>query len=452
MRLLDWQAMAIAACLDNIYAETIACEQATLLAAEWYAKLAPDGKLTVIIQGDILPLIQFLNYNARLRYAGVQQHLINIEQTALLQLPTHTFAHLPREGNAIADHLAGVGAEMPPPGRGVDIHSHTPLPASLLNKVKMYHLPQEQSLTLHERPHIHHPPLAAYWQQHPAHRQDLVRYLAKHKAHATVSGLQMTYWRTSGDGKGRFYAQGPAAQRLPKELRILLFGRTHIEIDIIGAFYEIIRRMANRLRETENSSTLPVLPTIEQARQAKLSTDIHQAANAVCHHLSKPQTYRSDKTVRNRNFYHLESVEATYMIHIIQGLQQAQPQCSIVLLHDGLLVSLLPSQSTLARLHEEALRCAGLQTGDTPFLLLTNHRDSNNQLIQQLPPSNSRTLQALSTAIAAVNLLHLHQPPRPLQTLGRSTQPPPTSSHVWPHVNDKQGSDVPCARLASRPQ
>ena len=162
MRLLDWQAMAIAACPDNIYAETIACEQATLLAAEWYAKLAPDGKLAVIIQGDILPLIQFLNYNARLRYAGVQQHLINIKQTALLQLPTHTFAYLPREGNAIADHLAGVGAEMPPPAKGVDIHSHTPLPASLLNKVKMYHLPQEQSLTLHERPHIHHPPLAAY--------------------------------------------------------------------------------------------------------------------------------------------------------------------------------------------------------------------------------------------------------------------------------------------------
>ena len=261
----------------------------------------------------------------------------------------------------------------------------------------MYHLPQEQSLTLHERPHIHHPPLAAYWQQHPAHRQDLVRYLAKHKAHGSVNGLRMTYWRTSGDGKGRFYAQGPAAQRLPKELRILLFGRTHIEIDIIGAFYEIIRRTVSRLKETGNSSTLPVLPSIEQARQlvehellrqrpqshaapvakrlihiainasvtttakfvtdsqytftpplATLSTDIHQAANTVCRYLSKhPHTHRLDYTTRNRNFYHLESVEATYMMHIIQGLQQVQPQCSIVLLHDGLLVSMLPSQSTL---------------------------------------------------------------------------------------------------------
>ena len=51
MKLLDWQAIAIAECPDNIYAETIACEQATQLAAEWYGKLALEGGLSVIIQG-----------------------------------------------------------------------------------------------------------------------------------------------------------------------------------------------------------------------------------------------------------------------------------------------------------------------------------------------------------------------------------------------------------------
>ena len=117
MCLLDWQAIAIAACPNNIHAETVACERATLLAAEWYAKLAPEGNLTVVIQGDILPLIQYLNHNARLRYAGLQQHLISIKQTALHQLPTHSFSYLPREGNAVADHLAGVGADIPPPAK-----------------------------------------------------------------------------------------------------------------------------------------------------------------------------------------------------------------------------------------------------------------------------------------------------------------------------------------------
>ena len=119
----------------------------------------------------------------------------------------------------------------------------------------MYHLPQQQSLTLTEHPHIHFPPLAAYWQH------------AKHKGHATQAGLTVTYWRTSNDGKGRLYAQGPAAQRLPNQLRLLLYERTHVEIDIIGAFYEIIRRTSNTLRITTDGLRWPALPPIEMARQ-----------------------------------------------------------------------------------------------------------------------------------------------------------------------------------------
>ena len=150
MKLLDWLAIAIAECPDNIQAETIACEQATQLAAEWYGKLALEGGLTVIIQGDILPLIQFLNYNARLRYAGVQQHLINIKQTALHQLPNHSFTYLPREGNAIADHLAGFGAELPAPAKGIDTHPQILLPPTLLHKREICYIQQEPCLTLNE--------------------------------------------------------------------------------------------------------------------------------------------------------------------------------------------------------------------------------------------------------------------------------------------------------------
>ena len=96
MKLLDWLAIAIAECPDNIHAETIACEQATQLAAEWYGKLAPEGGLTVIIQGDILPFIQFLNYNARATLCGVQQHLINIKQNCAASTPK-SLLHLPSE-------------------------------------------------------------------------------------------------------------------------------------------------------------------------------------------------------------------------------------------------------------------------------------------------------------------------------------------------------------------
>ena len=131
MQLLEWQAIAIAQCPDNIYAETIGCQQATLLAAQWYAKLAPDGPLHVVIQGDILPLIQYLKYNARLRYAD---NLIDIKHTALLELPNHTFAYLPREGNALADHPAGQGANATPPTDGIELRTNIRLPDTLLQR------------------------------------------------------------------------------------------------------------------------------------------------------------------------------------------------------------------------------------------------------------------------------------------------------------------------------
>ena len=41
---------------------------------------------------------------------------------------------------------------------------------------------------------------------------------------------------------GRFYSVGNAAQRLPRQVRLLLFGNSHWEMDISGAHYELMRR------------------------------------------------------------------------------------------------------------------------------------------------------------------------------------------------------------------
>jgi hypothetical protein len=50
---------------------------------------------------------------------------------------------------------------------------------------------------------------------------------------------------TAIDNRGRLYGRGPCAQRLPRKARLLIFGNTHQEIDMIGAFYEIMRRICN---------------------------------------------------------------------------------------------------------------------------------------------------------------------------------------------------------------
>jgi len=40
------------------------------------------------------------------------------------------------------------------------------------------------------------------------------------------------------------YAHGDSAQRVPRGFRLLLYGDTHVELDMTGAFYELTRRLA----------------------------------------------------------------------------------------------------------------------------------------------------------------------------------------------------------------
>ena len=51
-----------------------------------------------------------------------------------------------------------------------------------------------------------------------------------------VHALQVRYQKTRGE---RFYAKAPAAQQLPSEVRLFLFGSSHIEIDMIAAQMQI---------------------------------------------------------------------------------------------------------------------------------------------------------------------------------------------------------------------
>ena len=69
------------------------------------------------------------------------------------------------------------------------------------------------------------------------------------------------------------------------------------------------------------------------------------------------------------------------------------------LLHDGLLISPLPTQTTLARLHHEALAKLQLITDDNPFLLIHSHQEAYSHIVHQLPLAAPRTQQALEAAM-----------------------------------------------------
>ena len=60
---------------------------------------------------------------------------------------------------------------------------------------------------------------------------------------------------------GRYYAVGNTAQRLPRQVRLLLFGSSHWEIDISGAHYELMRR------HCKTAAVHLELPPIAQARE-----------------------------------------------------------------------------------------------------------------------------------------------------------------------------------------
>ena len=83
--------------------------------------LAPQNGLTVIIQGDILPLIQFLNYNA-LRYADVQ-YQANRTSSALQSFLLTKITPL---------RITCVGADLPSPVES-NIHPHISLPSTFTN-------------------------------------------------------------------------------------------------------------------------------------------------------------------------------------------------------------------------------------------------------------------------------------------------------------------------------
>ena len=155
-----------------------------------------------------------------------------------------------------------------------------------------------------------------------------------------------------------------------------------------------------------------------------LTGQVRAAAEATCQYLSEqPATGRQHYTTRNRNFFHLQGIEAEYITHLVVGLQAEDPNTSIVLLHDGLVTAPLPTQATLVRLHQVAL--AKLQL--SPFLLIQNHHEAYNNIVQQLPAVPPGTQHTLETAIKAVNLTTLRQAAPTSHTYTRDARPKPTT-------------------------
>ena len=94
------------------------------------------------------------------------------------------------------------------------------------------------------------------------HSPSITRYLRAIYSLRTSSlkGLAVHYCPSATDHRGRLYPCQVGAAKLPKTLRLLLFGSDHHEIDLVGSHYQIFQRF-------HALSSADPLPTVQQLRR-----------------------------------------------------------------------------------------------------------------------------------------------------------------------------------------
>ena len=110
--LVRWKSIPLLNCPDNAIAEAHACLNAVHLATEFYHEclkqgIAQDG---VVIQGDILPLLNYLQGRGRIKRLEVVKILGECQQLLARAPFIFRLVYLPRECNKLADHFAGIAS------------------------------------------------------------------------------------------------------------------------------------------------------------------------------------------------------------------------------------------------------------------------------------------------------------------------------------------------------
>ena len=414
-RVLACRAVCLPNCVDNIEAETIACQYLVEEVADLSQQLLQQRQITphVIIQGDILPVIKYFQFAGRLRRMDLALPLESIRTTVSRFLPRALFIYLPRVANSIADDLAGQASRFllskcQRDGRTALKHTgHTSINPTLpipLLQIGGFHIQSceppwmTRVITLVEQPHIDHGLLRQHLTLSPQHRTLVESYLAPYSTQRPC--IQVPYSSRSDDGLGRKYCLTVGGQRLPKEVRLLLFGKTHVEVDLKGSFYELVRRLSlsllpqytplptiDELRRLLASDpyigavgekcpdTIKRLPlrvinstidatyyylnTIVQGTPGPVTDDVLRRLRAQSQMLTErllPQVRASHQTQQSDSAFRVfEHFEALIVEDTIRTITAQHPTQSLVWLHDGFLIAPPPPKELLQQVEETVL-------------------------------------------------------------------------------------------------
>ena len=435
--------VALGCCADNVEAEAeaVAAGFTRLLdIIDETLGAAMAWNTPIFVQGDIQPIIRVLAHHGRLRRLDVLQILEPVRFGSAHRCRKVKWIFLPREVNIVADHLAGTATKF-----ALDrLQSGMPIQGHVSVRIQP---PFEQLLRVGARvrsacSHTGFPAyifaenascprelVERYLTLVPQHKGNLLSYLVR-GGHLEGTRL-VSYTPRSVDGQGRIYAVSGGAQLLPKKLRLLIFGKGHYEVDMIGAFYEIVRR---RLIGADPSA--PALPPISelrmQLRRALASSNRHddglvKRIPSIAINMSPAafQQWISAEGLENalaslrwvfdllqlqagavvattlaslRNgpfrlneqaFRALECVEFGIMYRFVELLTQHSSIASLVWLHDGIWISPAPDRALLTLID----KTVGLEHSlemDFPLFRLTQLDRMRDAVVQSLPRSRTR--------------------------------------------------------------
>lgn len=397
--------------------------------------------------------------------------------------PRALFIYLPRVANCIADDLAGQASRFmlnkyrrDPKGfcrntGPVSIKPHLPTPLLQAGGFQIQsceHPWAPRALTLVEKPCIDHGLLRRHLNLSPQHRQLIESYLSPRTVQRP--NIEVAYSPRAIDGQGRKYCNTIGGQRLPREVRLLLFGRTHCEIDLKGSFYELTRRLGLRflpshiplppiddlramlsqdpyisMVEADRPHTIKQLPlriinssieTTYQYLRTIREGSPNANTDAILHQLwslSQALTeqllprYRPHYTTRQSDstFRLLEYFEALVVEETIGAIIACHPTHSLVWLHDGFLIAPPPPETTLRQIEATVLARHHLHVCQKWFKVTPleesyeNYKDAlkgaaSAPILALSRPRSSRTIGQVTTAQARVQI-HMS----PLEALGK---------------------------------
>ena len=449
--LAQWLSIPLLSCADNVLAEAHACRAAIQLAFEYDVSCLSKGIHidSVVVQGDILPIINYLQHKGRVKKPAVVTILEQCQQLLSRAPCLFRLVYLPRECNRLADYFAGqasAAAKEAECNPLVPLH-HAALPPYQLAQslgfvIEQGDPSQAPAFVLTECPSAAPSELHTLLRLYPQYKAATLDYIAS--AVAASHRLVVGYKPTVDALRGRYYAVGHTAQRLPRLVRLLLFGNSHWEIDISGAHYELMRRHCraaavhsdlppimqarDHLREAISSQiaegeveqlvkTWPLViinsatpqEAVEYLRKrltnepppspARFAREVFAASRYATHHPPSWCPLSGDQDGRGAPFHFFEVLEQHITWAAYSFLQPRIGFTSAIWLHDGFWVVPRPSEADLRALHSHLCLTFHFDMTEAPLMRCESLQPKVGHLLERCAHSPAH-IRALSSAPA----------------------------------------------------